>query len=604
MSENTDQHEHLIQLGKTADLTNSNQPHPSGCDTRSSPLAACLIKQLDIYVAVAPLTITTIVSLLVLIGNARQYTLSTDALRFVTENRATVQLLVQILSNILGLLCSATVSILISYGTRYNLWQRPVKLEVLRLWHDLCTRNMRWSHPWKFLIPLAIFVVISAAPSALWAGALTPVVTEVQRTGTILVPSYENADLIVEYPSEINSQGPTLRDTKGLFTYSVGVLMQGSLLASAASATPVDGSTRRHRKPDYSQYTYFGRSYGVATSVGLLDETTLIDKTTRSYTYEENGYKTGVRCSYNVSSQYVITDTPALEMLYAAQGNLPNSKFNEPEYSVMVGHTKDAIVSMGVGRNQIDPRRIVAIASGNSYQNLNSTQCTLDYVPTRFKVTVGLQERNITVTPVVELPSMPYQAFSAEANLTSVVTRQLEIISNAQTNLYVSLVGNSLNASIADYITAHDLASDQSISLLDATLPGLSNALVAMIDDMLVAYGSAQLMIAKQYTPVPAMFKSTAMRIGQNAYIYATLAINCVILVLLISEGVRTRGWTQVVVLEYSDPAALIVAASATMDSQNTVGGRVEGKALLLHHGSVDKAKVRLERNMSLTLIP
>jgi hypothetical protein len=541
------------------------------------------------------------VSLLVLIGNARDFTLSTDAFRFVTDNRATVQLLIQIISNILGLLCGATVSILISYGTRYNMGQRPVKLEVLRLWHDLCMRNIRWSHPWKFLIPLVIFVVISAASSAIWAGALTPVVTEVQRSGTILIPSYDNSDLIVEYPSEIDSQGPTLRDAKGLFTYSVGVLMQGSLLASAASATPVDGSTRRHRKPDYSQYTYFGRSYGVAASVGLLDETIMVDKTTKSYTYEEDGYRTGVRCSYNASSQYIITDLPGLDMLYAAQGKLPNS--NEPEYSVMVGHTKDAIVSIGVGRNPMDPRRIVAIASGKSYQNLNSTRCTLDYVPTKFKVTAGLQERNITVTPVAELPSIPYQAFSAEANLTAVVTRQLEIISNAQTNLYISLVGSSLNASISDCITAHNSASDLPVSLRDTTLPGLSNALAAMIDDMLVAYGSAQLMIAKQYTPVPAMFKSTAMRIGQNSYIYATLAINCVVLILWISESVRTRGWTQVVVLEYSDPAALIVATSAATDSQNMSGELTEGKALLLHHESVVKAKVRLEPDMSLTLI-
>jgi hypothetical protein len=602
MPDNANQHEHLIRPGKTAYLTDQTQLHPSGSETRSGPSSTCFVKPWDIYVAAAALATTTIVSLLILIGNARKYTLSTDALRFVTENRATVQLLIQILSNILGLTCGAIVSILISYGTRYNLGQRPVKLEVLRLWHDLCMRNIRWSHPWKFLIPLVIFVVISAAPSAIWAGALTPVVTEVQRTSTILIPSYDNTDLIVEYPSEINSQGPTLRDAKGLFTYSVGVLMQGSLLASAASATPVDGSTRRHRKPDYSQYTYFGRSYGVAASVGLLDETTLIDKTTKSYTYEEDGYRTGVRCSYNVSSQYIITDLPGLEMLYAAQGKLPNS--NEPEYSVMVGHTKDAIVSMGVGRNQTDPRRMVAIASGKSYQNLNSTQCTLEYVPTKFKVTVGLQERNITVTPVVELLAMPYQAFSSDANLTSVVTRQLEIISNAQTNLYVSLVGSSLNASIADYITAHDSASDQPISLPDATLRGLSSALAAMIDDMLVAYGSAQLMIAKQYTPVPAMFKSTAMRIGQNSYIYATLAINCVILILLMFEGIRTRGWTQVVVLEYSDPAALIVATSATTDIQNRAAeGCVEGKALLLQRGSVDKAKVRLERDMSLTLI-
>lgn len=198
---------------------------------------------------------------------------------------------------------------------------------------------------------------------------------------------------------------------------------------------------------------------------------------------------------------------------------------------------------------------------------------------------------------------MPYRAFSAEANLTSVITRQLEIISNAQTNLYVSLVGNSLNASISDHITAHESASDQPISLQDATLSGLSSALAAMIDDMLVAYSSAQFMIAKQHTPVPALFKSAAMRIGQNTYIYATLAINCVILIFFISEGVRTRGWTHIIVLEYSDPAALIVATYAAKDGRNKLMGRVEDNAPLLLESSLDKAKLRLERDMSLALI-
>jgi hypothetical protein len=536
------------------------KPPSSESETDTNPLSGHLSTPWDIYIAAAAaLTVTTTVSTLVLVGCAQKQTLGSDALEFVAQNRATVQLLIQILSNVLGLLCTATISVLISYGTRSNMWRRPVKLEVLRLWHDLCMRNLRWSHPWKFLIPLSAFVVLSAAPSAIWAGALTPVVTGVYHTGTVHTPSYGNSDLVLEYPSEINSQGPTLRDTKGLFTYSVGVLMQGSLLASAASATPVDGSTRQHRKPDYSQYTYFGRSYGAAASVGLLNETTLLDSTTVSYTFEEIGYKTSVKCSYNASSEYRITDSIGRQMLYAAKGKLPNS--DEPEYSVMIGHNEDAIVALGVSPNQNDSRRMVAIAAGKSYQNLNNTQCTLEYTPTRFNITVGLQGRNITVTPVAELPAIPYEAFSAEANLTSIVTRQLELISNAQTNLYVSLVGNSLNASISDYIASQNSTGAQHISLRDATLHGLSNALTVMVDDMLVAYGSAQLMIAKQSTPVPAVFKSTAMRIGQDSYIYVIVAVNLVILVLFVLESVITRCWSRVAVLDYSDPAALIVAA-------------------------------------------
>ena len=559
MSSHASHQTHLLGAVSQANAASHTKSPSLESETHASPLSGYLSKPWEIYIAAAALTVTTTVSTLVLAGCTQERTISPEALAFVTRNRATVQLVVQIVSNILGLLCNTTITVLILYGTRHNLWKRPVKLEVLKLWHDLCMRNLRWSHPWKFLIPLFAFVVLSAAPSAIWAGALTPVVTSVYRTGTIFTPSYDNSDLILEYPSEIDSQGPTLRNTKGLFTYSVGVLMQGSLLASAASATPVDGSTRQHRKPDYSQYTYFGRSYGVAASVGLLDEMALPDKTTVSYTYEERGYKTNVRCSYNASSEYIIKDLTGLDMLYAAKGNIPNS--DVPEYSVMLGHNMDAIVALGVTKNQNDPRRMVAIAAGKSYQNLNSTQCTLDFASTTFNITVGLQGRNITVTPIAELPVITYKAFSAEANLTSVVTRQLEIISNAQTNLYVSLVGNSLNASVSDYIASQNSTSTQPISLRDATLHGLSNALEAMIDDMLVAYGSAQLMIAEQYTPTTALFKSTAMRIGQDSYIYAILAVNFVILILFIFEGVRTRGWKQVAVLDYSDPAVLIVAA-------------------------------------------
>lgn len=73
-------------------------------------------------------------------------------------------------------------------------------------------------------------------------------------------------------PSEINDHGPVLRSRKGVFSFAVGMQMKGSLLASAASATTVDGSVGRHAKLDSSGLTYIGRSYGVGSSVGLLDD--------------------------------------------------------------------------------------------------------------------------------------------------------------------------------------------------------------------------------------------------------------------------------------------------------------------------------------------
>ncbi len=66
------------------------------------------------------------------------------------------------------------------------------------------------------------------------------------------VPGYENTSNIREWPSEIGSEGPMLRNLKKLFAYSVGVQLQGSLLNAASSATTIDGSVRKHRKLDNS----------------------------------------------------------------------------------------------------------------------------------------------------------------------------------------------------------------------------------------------------------------------------------------------------------------------------------------------------------------
>lgn len=61
--------------------------------------------------------------------------------------------------------------------------------------------------------------------------------------------------------------------------------------------------------------------------------------------------------------------------------------------------------------------------------------------------------------------------------------RQFELVTDVQTNLYVSLLGGSLNASIADYA-----AVSGGGGMGEATPRGLANAVAVMMDDMLVAY--------------------------------------------------------------------------------------------------------------------
>lgn len=214
--------------------------------------------------------------------------------------------------------------------------------------------------------------------------------------------------LIIEYPSEINKLGPILRTSKGMFSHSVGMKYLGSLLSSAATATPLDGSVRLHPKYDNSRFVYVGRSYGVGSSPGLI-----------------------VHYIYNQSSESVLSDTGE-DMLYAAQGNLPDSN-NDPEYSVYVGHGTSATVAIGVAHPITSPRRYLAIAAGSSYAMLNATQCAIDFNPSLFDVSVGLPGWNIIVTRLADAAEI-----NPTRNLTKTAMRQLELISNDQTNIYIS----------------------------------------------------------------------------------------------------------------------------------------------------------------------
>jgi hypothetical protein len=44
--------------------------------------------------------------------------------------------------------------------------------------------------------------------------------------------------------------------------------------------------------------------------------------------------------------------------------------------------------------------RMIGIAAGSDYATLNNTQCTIDFQPAQFNVTVDTINRNITVTPI------------------------------------------------------------------------------------------------------------------------------------------------------------------------------------------------------------
>jgi hypothetical protein len=88
-------------------------------------------------------------------------------------------------------------------------------------------------------------------------------------------------------------------------------------------------------------------------------------------------------------------------------------------------------------------------------------------------------------------------------------------------------------------------------------LKGESNSI--MIDDILVGYTSAQLMVAQMNSTAPARIEIQALRLGQSVYIIAIAVVNGAIVLLVIFEAIRTLGWKRLNTFGYIDPQNLVV---------------------------------------------
>lgn len=87
-----------------------------------------------------------------------------------------------------------------------------------------------------------------------------------------------------------------------------------------------------------------------------------------------------------------------------------------------------------------------------------------------------------------------------------------------------------------------------------------------MIDDILVAYGTSQLFWpheGRENSHANLISQYSAIRLGEDTYIYATLAINILILIVAVEELIRTRNWKHLDLLDYLDLKSVIVAVSA-----------------------------------------
>lgn len=471
----------------------------------------------------------------------------------------------------------------------------PTSLDTLRLWNIMLRRSLDLKIPLHFLAILIIFVAVCITPSALWAGAITPISVSALQSGEILLPTYSDTTLLRQ--NWTNRLGlPSIQNTKGSFAYNVGEFFLGSLLYSASTATTVDGSVRQHAKLDFSRFTYMGRSYGTGSSVGLLDDSILQNPLATQYKFQEEGYNAVVKCIYNASSDFFLDNTGE-NLIYNANGYLPNSDGNL-ELAIYAGFSMNAIVAIGVASSTTSVGRIFAIASGSQYPLLNNTQCTIDFQPSLFNVTVDTNDRNITVTPLDTLADI--EDIEPSGFLTFVANWQFTLMSTDQTSFYSSLVGNSINASVTNYIRSTSNLTSLPLDEKDATLAGLENSVTAIIDDILGMYASCQLMIANDTETAPASITLNALQIGERQYIIAITVFNVFLILVVIAEAIRTRGWKTLIDFNYMDPRDFVIGSSRGGQGLAKAADFVESVG---EDDRQDKLGTRLQRRGDISII-
>ncbi|CAG8899445.1 unnamed protein product [Penicillium egyptiacum] len=518
------------------------------------PLSKSWIEHFLFVLLIIPLTL----SALVLYTDISSWHLPDNLYAFVNTNRTSVQTAVQIFGAILAAIEVFALCRLINLTTRVRFTQTPVSLDVLGFWSALSTPTNNFCLPF-WMIAITVFLGnLSAIISALWTGALTPANAIGAQHSSLFIPDWSNISLINEYPSEIDKTGFSTREAKGYFTYSVGIGLLGSLLSSMNSASPTNGGIRNHPKMDNTRYNYHGRSYGVGASAGLSDDSLVAIPHVRNYTFNEVGLDASVDCIYNTSSMFMIQVLPQ-PTLHAARGLLPDSKPSAPEYSVYIGRGDDAIVALGVAADptEYSAKRYMAIAAGSYYKNLDKVQCAVTFNPALFNVSVDIQGRNLSVSKVRSVDSV--HDIDPHHNITHIVMRQLELISNDLTSYYRSTLGDAFNASISDYRTS---VAGGDLSDMQIVMKGMENAVTSLVDDILVGYASAQLVVGRFRKSTPVLVEVSALRVGSRAYVIASVVITGLIALLVIGEGIRMRWWKDLPSFDYQDNRALVLGAS------------------------------------------
>ncbi|KIW12586.1 hypothetical protein PV08_09864 [Exophiala spinifera] len=501
---------------------------------------------------------------------------------FVTSHRDTIGLLIQVVSAVLGAGQIFAITSLINLSARVRMQTGcPVAFQQLKFLVAItsgASRALRGSLPVEWLTVALIITLTLKLPAALWAGALTPILTDVtSMEGRIPVPTYPETALSAWQGSFRRLQNGTvsmslncswvvtgdkmLDGAAALVSTCPAVDLVSAILGSlarAAAGTP--SAPKPHSRIDSSGWTNLGRSFGVGSSPGIVPIQGLSAHKAPmlSLDYFEYGYRTNVSCARNEASNYTISEAAYLDDLgvtsHLVGGTLPNSVSGQVEQYALSSSTHDSnFLAWSALSNYGE--NILAVAGTGLYTAFDKMQCKVRFDPARFAVNVNVTNSIITVKPAAD--DQAVQNIEPTGEFTKSIFYALEQISRISGSTVVSTLGTALEHNIR-VIKARDPGlSDEASAALS-----LEYGVGMLLEGLLVANAQSQLYILGNSATVPLSVRFGAVKIGSEKYIYCVLATNLAMLLTIIVEVVRTRFWKGLTTFDFTDIESIARSAS------------------------------------------
>ena len=443
---------------------------------------------------------------------------------------------------------------IINLSSRTHMSQSPFSLDLIKFFSALTAHNVDMSLPWLYSLLVIIFVTITLLPGALWAGALTPVNTLKPSTGQLLLPGWRNTTALQNnYHSNLRNLYQ-LHTAEGLFSYKPEFDLQGTILGLAAQAS----NPGPHAKLDKTGYLYDARSSGVGASVGLMDQA--FSNNTKSYNFTELGLQSHTSCIYNDTADFSVGDDLLpdddgwLYSLFDTSGSLPVAGESVNVGATAFGYGPGQIVTLFTAtsgsHNTLGIFAGEGSGEGQYYGPLNNVQCDIKFSPTVFSLSVDRTNRTISIFPVGDVDMPPYGQLVINRTLGAMST-----MSSVLTTAYVPMLGQALMHNIANVPVSPGKNST-------SNLLGVTDAVDSFIDNILLSYASAELMITKDSVPSNITSEETAIVFGKPVYIYLIFTTNLIIFLVYLAEALRTRGWHDLTTFNYMDVKTVIVGAS------------------------------------------